>query len=358
MDDSTKTVKKNHRAGLAAGLILLLLAAAAGGWYYYNLPAQRLQRALREADGLMEEEHYEEAAAVYAQAGEIVAEDPAARDGYIRARLLSADRLAGSEDISLRGQACALYEEVISLSEGAEGSEASRKLTALREKNAASFDAVRCETVREDRSGSVALADGSEVPYTCYYDLVQIKEDYYPYADRINEALTQQMNAFFSEEKNDPATLIRDAAGGPEAAGAQGDWRDYVGEAGIYSGQGLVSIRMAEVRIHGQARSNYYRGRTFRLSDARELTLADLTGKSGSSLRRLARHRIWAWLEDQGYREISKSDVEDYVEDTDPDAFKFCIREDGTLCLVIDQEVPFFSSEDEILEIPLETDAS
>ena len=65
-----------------------------------------------------------------------------------------------------------------------------------------------------------------------------------------------------------------------------------------------------------------------------------------------------AFLEEEGYRNISKSDVRDYVEGTDPENYKFSVREDGEICLIIDQEISFFSSADEILEIPLEDDAA
>ena len=106
--------------------------------------------------------------------------------------------------------------------------------------------------------------------------------------------------------------------------------------------------------MHGNTHSNDFRGQTFRLSDAQRLTLLDLTDRTKSSLRRMVRRRIWAFLEEGGYRNISKADVRDYVESTDPEDYKFCIMEDGTICLIIDQEMSFFSAEDEILEIPLE----
>ena len=158
------------------------------------------------------------------------------------------------------------------------------------------------------------------------------------------------MDAFFNSESNDPSAAL------VKAADRQGDWQDYVGAAGIYSDQGLLSIRMAEVRVHGNTQSNYFRGQTFRLSDAQRLTLPDLTDRTESSLRRMVRRRIWAFLEEEGYRNIPKSDVRDYVEGTDPENYKFSVREDGEICLIIDQEISFFSSADEILEIPLEDD--
>ena len=71
-------------------------------------------------------------------------------------------------------------------------------------------------------------------------------------------------------------------------------------------------------------------------------------------LRRTVRRRIWSFVEQQGYTDILKADVEDYVEKTDPADFKYCIRDDGTLCLIVDQTAPFFEGRQEILEIPLE----
>jgi hypothetical protein len=68
----------------------------------------------------------------------------------------------------------------------------------------------------------------------------------------------------------------------------------------------------------------------------------------------MVRRRIWAFLEEEGYRNISKSDVRDYVENTAPENYKFCVMEDGKIYLIVDQEMSFFSSADEILEIPLE----
>ncbi|MBQ8985624.1 MAG: hypothetical protein IJ100_00015, partial [Lachnospiraceae bacterium] len=56
----------------------------------------------------------------------------------------------------------------------------------------------------------------------------------------------------------------------------------------------------------------------------------------------------------EGYRNIPRSALEDYVQDTPPEEFKFCFRDDGKLCLVIDQTIPFFAAGTEILEIPLE----
>ena len=113
---------------------------------------------------------------------------------------------------------------------------------------------------------------------------------------------------------------------------------------------------MAHVRNIGGTQSNDYCGRTFRLSDGGEVSLGDLTGKTDIGLRRFVRRAIWSWLQQEGYTEILKSDVEDYVEDRRADEYKFCIRDDGTLCLVIDQSVPFFADRQQTLEIPLEID--
>ena len=235
------------------------------------------------------------------------------------------------------------------MAEGKETADAAReRISALEEEIAASCKSVDCETVREDRSGVVMEPDGTQISYLWYYDQVRVIDEYYPYAEQINSSLSAGMDAFFNTESNDPSAAL------VKASDRQGEWQDYVGAAGIYSGDGLLSIRMAEVRVHGNTHSNYFRGQTFRLSDAQRLTLLDLTDRTKSSLRRMVRRRIWAFLEEGGYRNISKADVRDYVESTDPEDYKFCIMEDGTICLIIDQEMSFFSAEDEILEIPLE----
>ena len=57
--------------------------------------------------------------------------------------------------------------------------------------------------------------------------------------------------------------------------------------------------------------------------------------------------------EQEGYTSVPLSEVEDYVDDTDPRNLKFYVAEDGTAFLVIDQEAHFFAAAGEILEIPL-----
>ena len=210
------------------------------------------------------------------------------------------------------------------------------------------YDSVQCETVREDRSGKVVLTDGTEVPYTWYYDLVQIRDDNYPLADEINAVLEAQKDAFFSGEQTNPSTGI-----GGVITRAEGDYQDYVGEAGIYSGKGILSIRMAEIRSAGLARAGFFRGKTFRLSDGKELTLADVTDRTDSGLKHLVKKKIREWFENEGYSSVSMSDVEDYIDQTAPEELKFCIREDGIVYLAVDQEMPFFTGAGEILEIPL-----
>lgn len=349
--------KRRILPGIIAAVILAAAACAGGKYYYYNLPEQRLSRIMEQAEQDMLNGEYEAAMAAYGSALDIDALDPGARLGRVRALSLQADGLAGSADIASKAKACEYYGQVISMAkeyemtdgEGDELAGAAReRISGLEEEIAASCTSVDCETVREDRSGVVMEPDGTQIPYLWYYDQVRIRDEYYPYAEKINSFLSAGMDAFFNTESNDPsAALIK-------AADREGDWQDYVGEAGIYSGGGLLSIRMAEVRVHGNVRSNYFRGQTFRLSDAERLTLPDLMDRTQSSLRRMVRRRIWAFLEEEGYRNISKSDVRDYVENTAPENYKFCVMEDGKIYLIVDQEMSFFSSADEILEIPLE----
>ena len=163
------------------------------------------------------------------------------------------------------------------------------------------------ETV--DRSGSVNLPDGTEIPYSQYYDLVQIEDQYYPYAETINAALKQGMDDYFADPENDISAGIT----GRGAAAKDGTYRDYVGVQGVYSNQGLLSIRMAHVRIIGDSQTNDYCGVTFRLSDCAQLSLEDIAGVTDIGLRRMVRRRIWSWFEQEGYSDIKKSDIEDYV---------------------------------------------
>ena len=89
-----------------------------------------------------------------------------------------------------------------------------------------------------------------------------------------------------------------------------------------------------------------------------KLSLEDIAGVTDIGLRRMVRRRIWSWFEQEGYSDIKKSDIEDYVEEIDPSEFKYSIRDDGTVCLIIDQTAPFFEDRQEILEIPLDTEPS
>ena len=351
--------KKRIFPALIVAVILIAAACAGGRYYYYNLPEQRFSRIMEQAELDMQSGEYETAMTAYESALEINSLDPDARMGRVRALSLQADGLAGKTDNPSKAKACEYYGQVISMTkeyemtdgEGKETADAAReRISALEEEIAASCKSVDCETVREDRSGVVMEPDGTQISYLWYYDQVRVIDEYYPYAEQINSSLSAGMDAFFNTESNDPSAAL------VKASDRQGEWQDYVGAAGIYSGEGLLSIRMAEVRVHGNTHSNYFRGQTFRLSDAQRLTLLDLTDRTKSSLRRMVRRRIWAFLEEEGYRNISKSDVRDYVESTAPEDYKFCIMEDGEICLIVDQEIPFFASADEILEIPLEDD--
>ena len=348
--------RRGHKAVLLAAV--LIAACAAGYGYYYNLPAQRLDRAMQAADTLMEQAQYEQAVEKYTEASGIDPENEEAREGALLALKGQADALAGSREIADRAGACALYREIrdrgsdIRTEDNAERidallEESDEKLENLEQGIAAEYESVETITTTDDRSGKVIRPDGSETPYTWHYDLVQIEDPWYPYADEINAILARERDNFFARSDSTPPQT---AAAGT----ADGEYRDYVGVAGIYSGEGMLSIRMAEVRVQGTSRVNYYRGVTLRLSDAEPVSLADLTGKTESGVRRLVRRSIAGWVEDEGYRDISQSVIEDYAEETDLDAFKYCIREDGKACLLIDQEVPFFRTATEILEIPLE----
>lgn len=356
-----KQTKAGGRFVIRWVLRLFLLAAAAAGayggyrYYEYNLPEQKLARALAQADTQMQERDYAGAQQTYTAALLIDPESGEAYTGYLRSRMQQADALASSQDIPDRSAACGIYEEISLQAEeknvpgtASIRKEAEEKIVRLQEEIAASYDALEVVTVTEDRSGEAVLPDGTQVPYIWYYDLVKVSDEYYPYAEKINDDLAQGMDLFFADGSSDPSLVI---AGTKDTGGS---FRDYVGVAGTYSADGLLSIRMAEVRVHGNVQSTYYRGRTYRLSDAERVTLQDLTGRSDSGLRRLVRRRIWKWLEKEGYRDIPKADVEAYVENTRPEDFKFCILEEGGICLIVDQEAPFFASASEILQIPID----
>lgn len=381
---------------------VLILAGCAYGWYYWNLPEQQLTRVLKSADELLAAKDYEGASSGFMQAMEIDGNDLRAIEGYLTARMeaaAEAEEKAG-RDIPARARVCALLEEIIAFcDERAEGtddaagtdntaaagssqeaasaqstvstedtgtatavrasaedtgtvtairSSAADKLERLRKEIAEDYESVKCRTEKDDRSGHVILTDGTEIPFTWYYDLVQIDDEYYPLADQINASLQSGKEAFFAGGQTDPSAGI--SGSGPVE---EGEYIDYVGEAGIYSGDGLLSIRMAEIRSSGKARAGFFRGKTFRLSDGKELTLADVTDRTDSGLKHLAKKKIREWFEQEGYTSVPLSEVEDYVDDTDPRNLKFYVTEVGTACLVIDQEAPFFAAAGEILEIPL-----
>ena len=345
--------------------LALVLAAAAYGWYSYNLPAKRLERALKKADALMEEHNYEAASSAYEKSQDINGVSPQALQGQILAELYRTDEMAAkASDIPSRAQVCDQYAQIMQLCDDAMAAvqdtsderftqprtDAEQKRTSLQKGIAAEYEKVDCVVETEDRSGSVRLPDGSDIPYTQYFDLAKVQDEYYPYSEIIDAALKQDMDEYFADPANDISAAVKTVG----AAAKDAVYRDYVGVSGIYSGQGLLNIRMAEVRVLGRTRVNIYRGRTYRLSDASQVTLADLVDRTDSGLRRLVKRRVRDWLSTEGYRDISRSAIEEYAEETDPGDFKFSLRDDGTVCVVIDQEVPFFATGTEILEIPLE----
>ena len=406
-----KTGSSGRKWKIVLVLLAIILAGCAYGWHYWNLPEQQLKRILQESEEFLAKGDYENAASGFTRAMEIDPDNTGAVEGWLKARMAIAEEAAqAGGDIAGRARVCGLFEEIISFcdektdhagseadvsapnaggtSEAAAAGEAATqeamasaagekpekteasdsagdgghlaaivgpvreeaadRLARLRREIAEDYDSVQCETVREDRSGKVVLTDGTEVPYTWYYDLVQIRDDNYPLADEINAVLEAQKDAFFSGEQTNPSAGI-----GGVITRAEGDYQDYVGEAGIYSGKGILSIRMAEIRSAGLARAGFFRGKTFRLSDGKELTLADVTDRTDSGLKHLVKKKIREWFENEGYSSVSMSDVEDYIDQTAPEKLKFCIREDGIVYLAVDQEMPFFTGAGEILEIPL-----
>ena len=406
------SARKTGSSGLKWKIVLvllaLILAGCAYGWHYWNLPEQQLKRILQESEKLLAEGDYENAAAGFSRAMEIDERNTEAVGGWLQARMAIAEEAAeAGGGIPERARVCGLFEEIIAFCDektdypgtgengpaqdagdasenGTTGSggaqdtagsgttqnsekteapgdggqlaaivgpvreQAADRLARLRREIAEDYDSVKCETVRDDRSGKVVLTDGTEVPYTWFYDLVQITDEDYPLADEINAVLKAQKEAFFSGEQTNPSEGI-----GGVIPRAEGDYQDYVGEAGIYSGKGILSIRMAEIRSAGSARAGFFRGKTFRLSDGKELTLADVTDRTDSGLKHLVKKKIREWFENEGYSSVSMSDVEDYIEQTAPEELKFCIHEDGVVYLAVDQEMPFFTGAGEILEIPL-----
>ncbi len=365
-DASAAGGQNNGKIKKYAAIVLVLILAAAGFAYYnYNLPEKRLARALEKADALLEAKNYEEASAAYEEAEEISGVSPEALEGHILSELYRADELAAkASDIPSRAQACDCYGQVVLLCDAAAATledpaderfarpraDADAKRTALQEEIAAGYEKVESYVETEDRSGSFLIPGGNEVACTQYYDLAIVSDEYYPYADKINASLQKQKDDYFADPENEPSSLLAKAGVTDKDAAC----RDYVGVEGTYSGEGLLCIRMAHVQNIGGTQSNDYCGRTFRLSDGEEVSLGDLTGKTDIGLRRFVRRALWSWLQQEGYTEILKSDVEDYVEDLEADEYKFCIRDDGTLCLVIDQSVPFFADRQETLEIPLD----
>ncbi len=367
-NDMTAPVGQEKKtAGRRKYLIICLaaiLAAAAFGVYSYNLPARRLERALKKADALMENGSFEEASAAYEQAQGINGVSPEALEGQILADLHRADQLTeAAADIPSRAGAADLYGQVVQLCDEAMAAvedpsdtrftqpktEADTKRKALQEKIAADYTQVGYTVETQDRSGSVQLPDGSQIPYAHYFDLVKVQDEYYPYAETINAALEQQMEEYFADPDNDISSYVESAG----AAAKDAVYRDYVGVEGVYSGKGLFCVRMAHVKTLGSTQTTDYSGVTFRLSDCAPLTLEDVAGVTDIGLRRLVRRTIWSWIEQEGYSQIKKSDVEDFAEDIDPSEIKYSIRDDGTLCLIIDQTVPFFGDRQEILQIPL-----
>ncbi len=405
---------KKKIAVLAAVLILI---GCACGWYYWNLPENRLTRLMQEADGFLASADYENAASGYAEAMKIDGANHAAAEGYLKAKMALAEDAAEKvgDDITGRARVSQMFEEIIAFcdeqtgdGEAAEGGStveagapvdgarnqedaAGAEDTGVRDSQdqttagtgapvsessidpqfaamldtyresaverqgqllkgiAEDYNQVKCVTVRDDRSGRVILNDGTEVPYTWYYDQVRIEDEHYPLADRINIVLERDKEAFFAGENSNPSVNI---SGSGVAPGSE--YLDYVGEAGIYSGKGVLSIRMAEIRAYGDARAGYFRGKTFRLSDGKELTLADVTDRTDSGVKHLVKKKIREWFEKEGYTSVSMTDAEEYIDKIDPKDLKFCIHEDGRVYLAIDQEVSFFATAGEILEIPLD----
>ncbi len=359
--EKEKRFNKNHV--IIAVLIILVIAAYC--FYSYNLPDKRLARALKDADAMMQAENYQEASAAYEAAQRINGVSPEALEGQILAELHITDAMAAeASDIPSRSRVCGRYAFVAKLCDDAmadvqDSSDvrftrpkayAEQNRTAILQGIAADYEKVNCTVETQDRSGAVNLPDGSQIPYDWYYDLAKVEDEYYPCSDIIDTALKQKMDEYFADSDNDIASVVESAGGTAKDA----VYRDYVGVEGFYSGNGLLCVRMAHVQIPGNTQNNDYCGMTFRLSDGAQVTLPEMVDMTDIGLRRAARRTIWSWVENQGYTDIEKSDVEDYVEDLDPAEYKFCFQDDGTLCLIVDQTAPFFAEREEILEIPLE----
>ena len=100
--------------------LALVLAAAAYGLYTYNLPAKRLERALKKADALMEEHNYEAASSAYEKSQDINGVSPQALQGQILAELYRTDEMAAkASDIPSRAQVCDQYAQIMQLCDDA-----------------------------------------------------------------------------------------------------------------------------------------------------------------------------------------------------------------------------------------------
>ena len=187
-------LNKNH---VIIGLVIILAAAAIGG-YIYNLPEKRLARTLKKADALMAEKQYEQASAEYEKAEGIDGTSHEAMEGHILAELYRADELAAQAvDIPDRSEVCDCYGKVMELCDAAAAqqpadesfaahrADAEAKRTQILQSIAADYQEVKYVTQKDDRSVSVSLADGKDSLFTHYYDLVQIEDEYYPYAEKI-----------------------------------------------------------------------------------------------------------------------------------------------------------------------------
>ena len=227
--------------------LALVLAAAAYGWYTYNLPAKRLERALKKADALMEEHNYEAASSAYEKSQDINGVSPQALQGQILAELYRTDEMAAkASDIPSRAQVCDQYAQIMQLCDDAMAAvqdtsderftqprtDAEQKRTSLQKGIAAEYEKVDCVVETEDRSGSVRLPDGSDIPYTQYFDLAKVQDEYYPYSEIIDAALKQDMDEYFADPANDISAAVKTVG----AAAKDAVYRDYVGVEGFYSG--------------------------------------------------------------------------------------------------------------------------
>ncbi len=189
--------------------------------------------------------------------------------------------------------------------------------------------------LRDDRSETVAREETNEEQKCLYfYDSVRLRGSS-PAAETINKKIEEGRAAFFDDEERDPVKFAGDREEMPHF---DSEWAmcHFARAESVYHDGKIFSVNLRDEFFLGGSDDIRFIGFTVDLLDGHEIFLPELTGLSGDEVVELVLSRAAAYFAENNVPDASRKTMEEYL-GTDPEGYKFCVKPDGKIYLLVDK---------------------